>query len=57
MNAKDTKTLMSSILNDDDAEIARIIDARFESEYMRQLDAASKAVFESIGISKKPVVG
>lgn len=57
MNVKDTKTLISSILNDDDAEISRIVGARFEAEFRRQLTEASRAVFESIGKPVKPVVG
>lgn len=57
MNAKDTKTLITSTLNDDDAAISRIISARFEAEFKRQVETATKAVFESIGIDKKPVIG
>lgn len=57
MDRKTVKALVTGILNDDDAEITRIIDARLEAEYRTQLENASKAVFESIAAHKKPVMG
>ena len=57
MDRKTVKALLTGILNDDDAEITRIVDACLEAEYNSQLEAASKAVFESVGKGKKPVMG
>jgi hypothetical protein len=57
MDRKNVKALMTGILNNDDAEILRIVDACFEAEYGRQLERATRAVFESVGTGKKPVIG
>lgn len=48
---------MTGILNDDEAEITRIVDACLEAEYKSQLETTSKAVFESMASTKKPVMG
>ena len=57
MDRKNVKALMTGILNNDDAEISRIVEACLEAEYGRQLETATNAVFESIGTGKKPVIG
>jgi len=57
MDRKNVKALMTGILNNDDAEIDRIIGACFEAEYGRQLESATKAVLESISTVQKPIVG
>lgn len=57
MTNKTVKALLTGILNDDDAEVSRIIEACLESEYNVQLEKATKAVMESVGTGKKPIVG
>lgn len=57
LDRKTVKALMTGILNDDEAEITRIVDACLEAEYKSQLEATSKAVFESMASTKKPVMG
>ncbi len=57
LDRKTVKALMTGILNDDEAEITRIVDACLEAEYKSQLDATSKAVFESMASNQKPVMG
>lgn len=57
LDSKTVKALMTGILNDDEAEITRIVDACLEAEYRNQLDATSRAVFESMASNKKPVMG
>ena len=60
MNNKDTKTLMTGLLNNDDATVNQIIGACFENAYKKAIDKTTTAIFESIGIKQtgeKPVVG
>ena len=57
IDAKNTKALITGLLNKDDAEIKRVVGACFEAEWKKRVDAATKSVFESIGNGKKPVVG
>lgn len=57
LDQKTVKALMTGILNDDEAEITRIVDACLEAEYKSQLETTSKAVFESMVSTKKPVMG
>lgn len=57
LDRKTVKALLTGILNDDDAEVTRIVDACLESEYNRQLETTSKAVFESMASTGKPVMG
>lgn len=57
LDQKTVKALMTGILNDDEAEITRIVDACLEAEYRSQLETTSKAVFESMASTKKPVMG
>lgn len=57
LDQKTVKALMTGILNDDEAEITRIVDACLEAEYKSQLETTSKAVFESMASTKKPVMG
>jgi hypothetical protein len=57
LDRKTVKALMTGILSDDEAEITRIVDACLEAEYKSQLDATSRAVFESMASNQKPVMG
>lgn len=57
LDRRTVKALMTGILNDDEAEITRIVDACLEAEYKSQLDATSRAVFESMASNQKPVMG
>lgn len=57
LDGKTVKALMTGILNDDEAEVTRIVDACLEAEYRSQLEATSRAVFESMASRQKPVMG
>lgn len=60
MNTKDTKTLMTGLLNNDDETVNKIIGACFENAYKKELEKRTSAIFESIGVQgvpEKPVVG
>lgn len=57
IDRKSTKALLTGLLNNDDAEIRRIVDACFEAKMKEELEGATKAVFESIGNPGKPIVG
>lgn len=56
-DAKTVKTLVTGVLNDDDAEIARIVEACLESRYKSGLKRAQRAVVEAIMAKQKPVLG
>lgn len=57
IDRKSTKALLTGLLNNDDAEIRRVVDACFEARMKKELEGATKAVFESIGNPGKPIVG
>ncbi len=57
MNPKDTKQLLTGILNDDEATVRRIVGAYFESCLATELENASNAVMESIGKEGKALYG
>lgn len=57
MNTKDTKQLLTGILNNDSATVKRIIGAYFESCWSAELDKASTAIMESIGNEGKALYG
>lgn len=57
MNTKDTKQLLTGILNDDGATVRKIVTAYFESCLTTELDNASKAVMESISNDGKALYG
>ena len=46
MKPKDTKQLLTGILNNDTATVKRIVSAYFESCFTAEIDKASKAVME-----------
>ena len=49
MNTKDSKQLLTAVLNNDTATVKQIVGAYFESCYESELENASKAIMESIG--------
>ena len=57
MKPKDTKQLLTGILNNDTATVKRIVSAYFESCFTDEIDKASKAVMESIGNEGKALYG
>jgi len=57
MNTKDTKQLLTGILNDDEATVKKIVTAYFESCMSVELENASKAVMESISNEGKALYG
>jgi ATP-dependent Clp protease adapter protein ClpS len=57
MNTKDTKQLLTGILNDDEATVKKIVTAYLESCMSVELENASKAVMESISNEGKALYG
>jgi hypothetical protein len=57
VDKKTAKALVTGVLNGDDAEVSRIVDALLEMEFNAQLGPATKAVMESIASGKRPVFG
>lgn len=57
MNPKDTKQLLTGILNDDKTTVNRVVTAYFESCLKTAIDAASKAIMESIGKEGRALYG
>ena len=57
IDRKSVKALVTGVLNDDDAEVNRIIEACLESVFSSRLEDTTRAVFESVGSRQKPVMG
>jgi ATP-dependent Clp protease adapter protein ClpS len=57
MNTKDSKQLLTAVLNNDTATVKRIVGAYFESCFEAELESASKAIMESIGKEGKALYG
>lgn len=57
MNTKDTKQLLTGILNNDVATVKRIVDAYFESCLSSEIESASKAIMEAISNEGKALYG
>jgi hypothetical protein len=57
IDRKSVKALVTGVLNGDDAEVNRIVEACVESVFNAKVETATKAVLESIGTKKKPVIG
>jgi ATP-dependent Clp protease adapter protein ClpS len=57
MNPKDSKQLLTAVLNNDTATVKKIVDAYFESYFSTELENASKAIMESIGKEGKALYG
>ncbi|WP_405325358.1 hypothetical protein [Fibrobacter sp.] len=57
MNPKDSKQLLTAVLNNDTATVKQIVGAYFESCYASELENASKAIMESIGNEGKALYG
>lgn len=57
MNPKDSKQLLTAVLNNDMATVKKIVGAYFESYFSTELENASKAIMESIGKEGKALYG
>lgn len=57
MQKAETQRLVTALFNNDDAEINRIVSARFESQFKRRVEETSKAVFESMLSDQEPQFG
>lgn len=57
MNTKDSKQLLTAILNNDSATVKKIVGAYFESCFESELESASKSIMESIGKEGKALYG
>jgi ATP-dependent Clp protease adapter protein ClpS len=57
MNTKDSKQLLTAILNNDTATVKKIVGAYFESYFESELESASKSIMESIGKEGKALYG
>ena len=56
IESKTIKALLSGVMNENAAEVSRIVGACVEAEYRKRLDGATKAVFEAIAGNVKPVI-
>ena len=57
MQKAETQRLVTALFNNDDAEINRIVSARFEGQFKRRVEETSKAVFESMLSDQEPQFG